>query len=484
MKLMTPLVLGLSLLVLTSCGGGGGVVAEGGIGGTGITMGRVSGFGSLFVNGVEFDTSNSDFIYEEDTIGDESGIRVGMVVRITGEDDGVTGLADIVEYASLFEGTLTSKTIGSNETGSLVAMGQSVTVDADTVYDDSILTTPTPLSQLPLGAIIEVSGFSDGTGNVLATRIEVKAQSYSGETLNVKGLVSGLDTTTQTFQLGGLVIDYTASDLPSGVTDGIYVEAKGTLQNDTLATVNPDDIQIEDDGDLVIAADGEEAELEGLVTAVLVSSTDSNLIAVNGQQVLADTNTEFESGTLADLTLGQPLKVAGVMEGTTLVAAKIELKTTAAEKEELEGIPSAVDATTGTLVLLGQTVRVTASTIYEDDLDEESHTFNLSSITPDVDYLSIDLYQTSDGALEATKIERQANPSPTDDPAFAEVEGYIQPLEPTTSGLVKVVNVLVDISDASLSGFTPNVGDRVEIFGLYDAASGIVTATAATTDVD
>jgi len=63
------------------------------------------------------------------------------------------------------------------------------------------------------------------------------------------------------------------------------------------------------------------------------------------------------------------------------------------------------------------------------------------------------------------------------------VEGYVQEVNDTSTQL-KAVDVLVDISDASLSGFTPNVGDRVEIFGLYDAASGIVTATAATTDVD
>lgn len=181
------------------------MIAEGGIGGTGVTMGRVSGFGSLFVNGVEFDTSSSTFVYEEDRVGDQSGIRVGMVVRITGEDDGVTGLAEIVEYASLFEGTLSTNSIASNETGSLLAMGQNVTVDADTVYDDG--GTGILLSMLPPSAIIEVSGFTDGNGNILATRIEVKQQQYSGETLDVKALVSNLDSANKTFMLGSLNID-------------------------------------------------------------------------------------------------------------------------------------------------------------------------------------------------------------------------------------------------------------------------------------
>jgi hypothetical protein len=483
MKRLTPLALGISILAMTSCGGGGGMIAEGGIGGTGVTMGRVSGFGSLFVNGVEFDTSSADFIYEgqtAETPGDASGIRVGMVVRITGDDDGVTGIADIVEYASLLEGTLDSNSIGSNGTGTLVAMGQTVSADADTVYHDGgsgIL-----LSELPLGAIIEVSGFSDGNGNLLATRIEVEAQRYSGEILNVKGLVSGLDTTNKTFMLGDLIVDYNAIELSSGITEGVYVEAKGSLQADTLIASK---VEIEDDGDLVIAEDGEEAELEGLVTDILATSTDSTLLVVNGQQVLVDENTRFESGDATGLALGQPLEVSGVMDSVTLIAAEVELKAAASQKEELEAIPSNIDASAGTITLLDQTIRVTALTIFEDDLTEDSQTFNLSSLTAGEDYVSIDLYQTTDGeiaVLEASKVERGENPSPDSDD-FAEVEGYVQEVDSTQS-LITVVNVTVDVSSTKLSGYSFNLGDRVEIFGIYDATTGILQADEVTLEND
>ena len=479
MKLLLPFVLGLSLITLNGCGGGGSMVAEGGIGGTGVSMGRVSSFGSLFVNGVEFDVNSSDFIYEGQpavTVGDDSGIRVGMVVRITGAVDGATGMADIVEYASLFMGTLSSKTIASNETGTLDAMGQHVTVDADTVYDDG--GSGKLLSALPLGALIEVSGFSDGMGNVLATRIEVKAQNYSGETLDVKGLASSLDTSIKSFQLGSLNIIYSAIDLPAGITEGTYVEAKGTLQNNTLVA---SDVQIEDDGDLVIADDGEEAELEGLVTRILATTADSSLIIVNGQQVLVDANSRFEpTGNATNLVIGQPLEVSGVMDNVTLVAAKVALKAPASQKEELEGVPSIIDPNSNTITLLDQTIRVTTFTIFEDDLSD-SKTFNLNSLTPGVDYLSIDLFQAADGLLEASKVERNNNPS--SDPRFSEVEGYIQAVD---LGLqqISAVNVTIDITDPTLSGFTPVQGDRVEIFGVYDAASGILQASSVSTDID
>ena len=55
-----------SILLTVSCnssGGGGGKVAGGGIGGSGvISSGRITAFGSVEVNGTEFDTSNAEII--------------------------------------------------------------------------------------------------------------------------------------------------------------------------------------------------------------------------------------------------------------------------------------------------------------------------------------------------------------------------------------------------------------------------------------
>ena len=63
---MLPLV---GILLLGGCGGGDPFsVAEGGIGGTGISTGTVTGIGSIKVNGVTFNTDNAA-IYVE-------GIRV------------------------------------------------------------------------------------------------------------------------------------------------------------------------------------------------------------------------------------------------------------------------------------------------------------------------------------------------------------------------------------------------------------------------
>ena len=47
-------------LLLSSCGGGG-TTSEGGIGGTGVSSGRVSQVGSVFVNGTHYDTDGAEF---------------------------------------------------------------------------------------------------------------------------------------------------------------------------------------------------------------------------------------------------------------------------------------------------------------------------------------------------------------------------------------------------------------------------------------
>ncbi len=83
-----------SFLLLISCGsGGGGMTAGGGIGGTGIiSQGAVSAFGSIFVNGTEFDTSNAAIIVngEEIGVGDESvldNLDIGQVVTVEGTSE-------------------------------------------------------------------------------------------------------------------------------------------------------------------------------------------------------------------------------------------------------------------------------------------------------------------------------------------------------------------------------------------------------------
>ena len=107
----TRLAILLCSALLVSCGDS---ITSAGIGGTGITSGEVTGFGSVFVNGVEFFTNNTQFEVDGNTSAAETDLKVGMVVQIQGKVDnnGQTGTADSVSYDDDIEGPVEAAPIG------------------------------------------------------------------------------------------------------------------------------------------------------------------------------------------------------------------------------------------------------------------------------------------------------------------------------------------------------------------------------------
>ncbi len=345
-------------LILSGCGGGETQTADGGIGGTGVAWGRVTGFGSIYLNDIKYETTTTSYQFEEPTRVDQSDLKVGMVVRITGNNDGVTGEAETVEYADLLEGTIGGNDIAGSS--SLTVMGQTVIVDLDTIYDDG--GTGILLADLAIDAVIEVSGFSDGLGVIYATRIEVKSSAWNDtDQLEVKGIVQSLNAIAFTFEIGGLTVDWsTTASLPDGnPVEGTYVEAKGNSFNGAI--FEADEVETEGDGDLEWAEDGEELEIEGIVTTDFDGVT--NQFTLNGQTVQITASTEFEDGNSSDILAGKTLEVEGTMDGTLLVASEIEFGTDSADKLEVEDTVASVDLGAGsfTTVLSGQTFVTTTS---------------------------------------------------------------------------------------------------------------------------
>src|SRR3979411_1792526 len=76
--------------------------------GSGGASGPITGFGSIFVNGVEYATSNAQ-IRIDDQPGAESQLLVGEVVTVTGSvnSDGKTGTATQVTFSSDVAGPTT-----------------------------------------------------------------------------------------------------------------------------------------------------------------------------------------------------------------------------------------------------------------------------------------------------------------------------------------------------------------------------------------
>ena len=63
------------------CGGGGGGGTPSAAG-SALTMGTISGFGSIIVDGVRFDDSSAEVLDDDDQPHDRSELRLGMTVEV------------------------------------------------------------------------------------------------------------------------------------------------------------------------------------------------------------------------------------------------------------------------------------------------------------------------------------------------------------------------------------------------------------------
>jgi len=341
------------LLLLDGCGAGGSTTsASGGTGGTGspaYAAGQVQGFGSIFVNGVEFETNRAAFTVDGRAGTSQNDLAIGMVVTVKGSFRGATGNAVSVSYHDVIEGYVDDK-LNAN---TLVVMGQTVEVDENTRYQNV-----SGITNIHVGDIVELSGFVKGPGLVAATF--VRSKSTLPVDYEVHGFVSGHDALAKTFAIGNLTVSYAGasavSGLPAvGVWDGLLVAVKGDSYAPASKTLSATAVAAEDDS----VNGASEAEVEGYVTAV----QGGNRFMVGAYTIQTDSATRYEDGTPADLGLGAYLEVEGTVAGGVIYAETIEFK----NKVRIEASVASVNLSAGTLTfygLGGLTVSVNARTDY------------------------------------------------------------------------------------------------------------------------
>ncbi|MBI5406582.1 MAG: hypothetical protein HZA18_02675 [Nitrospirae bacterium] len=316
------LLIGITMFALVACGTGDpGGLAGGGIGGTGISVGKITAFGSVFVNGVEFETSGATITTDGET-AIQDDLEIGMIVAVEGtfNVDGLHGTARSIKFKDNLEGPVT----GIDTTAqTLIVLGQTVIVDATTdIYnsDGTKITFP----DMVTGDTVEVSGFVDSTGVIHATYIKVKGSSDEGE-IELKGTISDLDVTPGTFKIGTLVVDYSGAqiEINGGLQDGLFVEVKSAAGVDNSGMLIASKIEAEDEiFSIAGGAEGEKAELEGVVTSVANLALE-NKFEVNGQLVQITSTTHFEENTSpTDIVPGARLKVKGTIDANGVLIAK------------------------------------------------------------------------------------------------------------------------------------------------------------------
>lgn len=328
-----------------------GMAACGGVdsGGTGLTTqttstGRISGFGSIIVNGVRFDDTQARVVDDDGVARSRSELRLGMVVEVQGEAhlSNGTGSADRIQFGNEIAGPVEAVNVAASQ---LTVLGQPVQVDVDTLFDN----LPNGLASVQVGQLVEVFGFLDpGTGTYAATRIERKT---SLGAFKLRGRVAALSTADRRFSIGGALIDYTG--IPQGQLPTL---ANGLSVRVTLATtpVAGRWIASRMHTSQRNFPDNREAEFEGHVSG-FVSPAD---FLVGGVPVDASgPGVRVRHGSLSDLANSVRVEVEGEMRNGVLIASGLDFKRGGQEAFELHGTIESLDLAGRSLVLRGTTVR-------------------------------------------------------------------------------------------------------------------------------
>ena len=358
-----------------------------------VAMGPISGFGSIIVNGIKFDTSAASFTVDEAS-GSQSDLKVGQVVTVKGTLDAQgNAKADSVEFDELVEGPITSIDL---DLGEIVVLGQTIFITDDTAYNDSPQ-KPT-IEDLLVGDTIEVSGAFDEDGNIDASLVDPKPGNGIFE---VHGFITNLDTAAMTFEFNALIVGYANAGLPEfgqeGPAEGDYASVKGR-NFDNGGTLLATRVKKEDENP---GEPGDEAEIEGVIT----DFTSPESFSVGEVPVVTNGSTVFENGSAADLALGVRVEVEGTFNDEGALVAdtvKVEIESNIRIWSSVE----AVDIDAGTITICGVTFDVSLDTRFDDKSEARLQTFGLADISAG-DYVRLRSFRTADDSLVATRIRRE-----------------------------------------------------------------------------
>jgi hypothetical protein len=346
----------ITALVLVACGGGGTGDMAGGqtAGGQAVNEGILTGFGSIFVNGIEYDVSTAKITDDLGNVASADALKLGMHVEVTGTDPTTTtpgsaeGGAGTVVYSSDIEGPVSAV---DTSAGTITILDQTVDANPNTVWDPALVGG---LAGLTVGEVIKVySLYDSGTNQYVASRVE---SDTAATRYKIRGAVSNLDTTAKTYTIGSLPIDYSGvTNPPAGLADGSIATAE--LQttegaNAWMAT----GVQLHNGG---VAGNHVTVHVRGMIS----SESNPTFFVLDGWSVDASA-ANFIDGQ-SGIVPGAAVQVDGIMTNGALVATDVKLQK-AGEKMDFQvhGPITAVDQSAQTFVLRGQTVSYAGNVAY------------------------------------------------------------------------------------------------------------------------
>lgn len=324
------LALSASLLV-SACGGGGGSsgTTASSAAQTSVYSGPITGFGSVIVNGVRFDTVGAPLTDDDGNAVHLSDLALGMTVTVSGEADDGTGRGT-AHQLSLVHGTTGPISAIDVPNGQLTLLGQTVKTNAATAYDGV-----TGLAALLVGDVVEVYGVVQADGSLLATLIEKYTAPVA--TLRVMGLVGTVDATHHTFQLGNLTVDYGSATVSGTLATGKLVKVKAAASALANNVLKASSVKVSEGAAYgVSVAAGSYLKLKGVADAA----------PVNGQLTVSGVPVDVSQATISGgsaITAGAYLSVRGTWSGTVLNATKVELEDFQGNADEVFGAVSSIN---------------------------------------------------------------------------------------------------------------------------------------------
>jgi len=317
----------------------GALVACGGSGGGDPTpttssvtsTGTVTGFGSVYVGDDRFATNTGTTVTFDDNPSLEDQLRLGMKVRVTATR---TGSDDPVAESIVFDEDFQGPIVGEPDTtaNTFVVAGQTITVDTNTVFDDSIGGGITVLTD---GMVVEVSGFPTADG-FLATRVEQVGTAVGGDAeddteFEIKTTIDAGNVSGTTLTVNGQDIDVSAVQNQLAAlglsAEGVFVEIKGNFDpSASPVTYAATSIEAEDRFGNELEDEGE-FEIEGILQAFDDSVT-PNTVTINNIEIEV---TGAGVSALANL-VGKKVE----LEGTVNASGELVLPATGGVKVERE----------------------------------------------------------------------------------------------------------------------------------------------------
>lgn len=393
------MVILFGLMLFAGCSGND-KTADGGIGGTGVTNGPISGFGSVHVNGVRLDTSKTRFTFEGNP-GSEDQLVQGMVITATADtvQPGSRGTASTIDFRFNLIGAIDPVDPNNKDqkiTDFLQAVGQDILLD-----DMTVLRNVSSPSELHVDDIIAVSGYRNAKGQILATYLE-KLGTGKADTLSatvVEGKVDSIDYSAFTFNIGKQVVDWSSAQLinfPNGLPEkGQIVRVKGREDANRLMAS-----RINNQAGLLSNSEIKSASISGLVSTV----QSWNEFVLNDTPVKLTDATVLTNGTYMDIVANSMLLARGTRDKAGKLIAD-EIIFINQPNIRVEAPVQAVDPVRGTVTLAGLTAIVNNFTLMQDHSSANLVVFSLNDIGVG-DSLRLTGYEHGTRTVIVSRLER------------------------------------------------------------------------------